>query len=330
MRNLSSIRAPLAMVALLSAALTALAAPAATPALAQDAHIMAPVDSVEHRLRFEAFDILDERGSRFEGDRTSRVVLNFPDGELMAVKWAPAPFRGEEFNNTPRYEAAAYEIQKLFLDEPEFVVPPTVLRAVPVAWYRRLDPNAGATFRNTESVLVALQYWLFNVTGGEVWDEDRFQRDPVYARHVANLNILTYLIRHNDANEGNILISSTQETPRLFSVDNGLSFDSEASDRGTDWRRMRVDRVPAATVERLRGLTEADLVRALETIAQFRIQPDGQLALVPATANLSPDRGIRTEGELIQLGLTRREIRDVWRRLGQLLEDVDDGDLRTF
>lgn len=305
-----------------------LAAPAG--AGAQDAHIMAPADSVERRLRHEVIEILDERGSRFEGDRTSRVVLTFPDGELMAVKWAPAPWRGDDFNNSPRYEAAAYEIQKLFLDEPEYVVPPTVLRAVPVAWYRRLAENARPTFPNTESVLVALQYWLFNVTGGEVWDEDRFARDTLYARHVANLNTLTFLIRHNDANEGNFLISRTAENPRVFSVDNGLSFSSEASDRGTDWRRLRVGRIPARTVERLRSLTEAELVRRLETVAQFVVRPDAQLAPMSPTANLKPDQGVRHEDGLIQLGLTRSEIRGVWRRVERLLADVDEGKVGIF
>ena len=311
-------------------ALAAGSAVAPEAVAAQDSHIMAPVDSIERLLRHQAFEILDERGSRFEGDRTSRVVLTFPDQSLIAVKWAPAAWRGEAFNNSPRYETAAYELQKLFLDEPSYVVPPTVLRPVPLDWYRRLEPKAQETFPDTRAVLVTLQYWLFNVRGGGVWDERRFERDSLYARHLANANILTYLIRHNDSNDGNLLISDAGENPRVFSVDNGLSFDSETSARGADWRRLRVSRLPAETVDRLRTLTEEDLTARLSTVGQFRVRPDGQLEPVAPTAALDPHRGIRQEDGVIQLGLTRREIRGVWRRMQELLEDVDRGRITTF
>jgi hypothetical protein len=316
-------RTPLAL-----ATLALVLAPTAVPA--QDMNIMEHVDSVETKLSTFAFEIIDQRGSRFEGDRTSRVALSFPDGGMMLVKWAPAPRGGEEFNNAPRFELAAYEVQKLFLPPDEYVVPPVVIRAFPLSWYRGLDNRARATFRDTESVLVALQYWLFNVTPDDFWDEDRFEADSVYARHFANFNILTYLIRHNDANVGNFLISKTVDNPRVFSVDNGLSFASRTSDRGARWRTLRVDRLPAATVERLRAITEEELTRRLETVAQFEVRSDGQLDLVEPTANIDPGDGIRSNDRVIQFGLTDSEIRSVWRRLQDLLEDVDRGRVQLF
>ena len=300
------------------------------PAAAQDGNILERAAVIEAMLAGESFDILDQRGSRFEGDRTNRAALSFADGTMMVAKWATAAPGGEAFNNQPRYEAAAYEIQKLFLDEPDFVVPPTVLRAVPVDWYRRLDPDANPTFRETSSVLVTLQYWLFNVSGDSVWNEDRFASDTVYARHFADLNILTYLIRHNDANQGNLLISRAPENPRVFAVDNGLAFSSVTSDRGATWRAMRVKRLPAGTVARLRAVTEDDLRSALGVLAQFQVGPDGSLTRVPPTENLSRNRGIRHGDGVIQLGLTEREIRDTWRRLANLLEDVDKGRYTLF
>ncbi|HKJ91558.1 MAG TPA: hypothetical protein VJ957_00250, partial [Longimicrobiales bacterium] len=205
-------------------------------AAAQDANIMLPTDSIEKLLRAAPFHVLNMQGTRFPEDRTQRVTLQFGDSTLIAAKWAKAPYGGETFNNNPRYELAAYRVQKMFLDPLDYVVPPTVLRVVPLAWYRQRSPNASPTFSGTTSVLVVLQYWLWNVTSSGLWDPDRFASDSVYARHFADMNILTYLIHHNDANVGNLLISKMPDNPRIFAVDNGLSFESEASDRGTEWR----------------------------------------------------------------------------------------------
>lgn len=296
----------------------------------QDQNIPHPVETLEYRMTYGTFEVLDRRGSRFEGDRTSRVALLFSDSLLLAVKWARAAPGGEEQNNQPRYEAAAYELQKLFLEEPDYVVPPTVLRALPLHWYQELEPAATATFRGTNAVLVALQYWLFSATDAGVWDEARFATDTTYARHFANFNLLTYLIRHNDGNAGNALISTVPGNPRVFTVDNGMAFGSITSNRGAEWRSLRVSRLPAATVYRLRQVTEADLRRQLETVAQFTITEGGLLARVAPTENVAPHRGVRVRNDLVQLGLTATEIRRVWSRLQRLLEDVDEGRITLF
>ncbi len=311
-----------------TAALLLLLAPALAPA--QDANIIESTDSIEARLLTGSFRIIDERGSRFEGDRTSRVALSFDSGAMMLVKWAPAPRDGEEFNNVPRYEMAAYELQKLFLDESEYIVPPTVIRAFPLDWYRTLESGARTTFRDTESVIVALQYWLFNVTADDFWDEDRFEADTLYARHFANFNLLTHLIHHGDENAGNFLISTADENPRVFSVDNGVAFSSRESDRGYHWRRLRVDRLPAATVARLAALTEDDLTRRLATLVEFRVREDGTLERVEPGPPIHARQGIRKRDDRIQLGLTNREIDAVWRRIEGIVRDLEDGDLGIF
>ncbi|MFP4623531.1 MAG: hypothetical protein ACOC3J_05485 [Gemmatimonadota bacterium] len=301
------------------------------PGRAQDACVQLPVDSIERLLARSPFQVLDVRASRgFEDERTNRVALSYPDGTLLLTKWAPAPPGGEAFNNVPRYELGAYELQKLFLTEGEYVVPPAVIRPVSIDRHRELVPRVRPTFRHTESVLVALSYWLFNVSPDEFWDRDRFEADSVYARHFANFNILTYLIRHSDANLGNYLICTDPKTPRVFSVDNGIAFSSLESDRGFHWRRLQVDRVPAATIQRLREVTEEELIRRLETVAELRILPDGRLESVPPTEAMSRNRGVRREGDRIQLGLTRNEIQDVWTRVRRLLRDVDGGRLEVF
>ncbi|MDX1746228.1 MAG: hypothetical protein R3324_09850 [Halobacteriales archaeon] len=316
---------------ILAAGLVALAALATpVPVAAQDANILLPVDTVERLLKFGDFEILDRRGSRFQGDRTSRVALQFNGATMMVVKWAPAPRGGDADNNSPRYEMAAYELQKMFLEPHEFVVPPTVIRAFDLPWYRTLDPDARPTFEDTRSVLVALQYWLFNIAGDDFYDRRRLDSDSVYARHLGNFNVFTYVARHNDQNMGNYLISSVESNPRVFSVDNGLAFHSRTSDQGADWRQLRVRRLPVETVERLRTITRADLQDQLGTLAQFEVRSDGTLTLEPSGPAIDPRRGIRTTETVIQLGLTEREIDDVWRRIQRLLDRVDDGDLETF
>jgi hypothetical protein len=237
---------------------------------------------------------------------------------------------GEAFNNEPRYEAAAYEIQKLFLDEPEYVVPPTLLRALPIAFVHQQIPGARPTFREAPgSVLVALQYWLIGVTPQSIWEPQRATTDDVYARRIGNFNLLTYLIHHGDSNIGNFLISDAVDDPRVFSVDNGVAFRSQDSNRGAEWRALRVKRLPRHTVDRLRGITRLDLERTLAVLAEYEIR-DGQLVRVVPGPNLAPARGVRRSRERVQFGLTTREIRDVEARLGHLLRQIDAGQFTLF
>jgi len=198
----------------------------------QDATISIPAARVETLLRDSALKPVAAQGSRFHGDRTEHVLLAFNDSTAFEVKWAVAPKGGEAFNNQPRYEAAAYELQNLFLVDRDYVVPPTALRMIPQSVFAGSAGLKGEpTFDDTQNVLVALQYWAAGVSQDDVFDEKRAERDSVYARHLGDLNILTYLIRHRDANKGNILVAVDSMNPRLFAVDNGVAFDSPPSDR---------------------------------------------------------------------------------------------------
>jgi hypothetical protein len=302
----------------------------AAGAAAQDGNYIMRVDSIEARLANAALNIIDFRGSRAQGDRTQRITIMFPDSTVMVAKLAKAPANGSAFNNEPRYELAAYELQRLFLDPDAFAVPPTVLRAEPLAWLRQHDPSAEATFSQApNSVVVILQYWLLQVSPENFHDRNRERSDTVYARYLGNFNILTYLIRHNDSNVGNFLISGSAEKPRVFSVDNGLAFESEISNRGFAWRNIRVERLPRGTVDRLRLITPERLRETLGVLAQFEIR-GGQLIPVPRNANLDVNRGVRRSGNTVQFGLKESEIRGVENRLRDLLKNVDEGKLRVF
>jgi hypothetical protein len=303
------------------------------PAPAQDSvapdNILLPVDSIERLLSLHPLDVRARKDTRWEGDRTQRVMLALSDNTGMEVKWAKSAAGGSAFNNQPRYELATYRFQKLFLDEPDYVVPPTVIRVVPLDWYRQFEEGVAPTFSGNSSVLVVLQYWLSDVTNKDVYDRGRIQSDTAYARHWGNLNLLTHLIRHNDANTGNILMSIHPSRPRLFSVDNGVAFGRDESDRGTRWRTLHTDRLPRATVERLRKIRLEELERALGVVAQFE-ERGGQLVPVEPTANLGPSSGVRRHDGVIQFGLEKREIGALHRRLTQLLQRVDRGRIQTF
>jgi hypothetical protein len=297
---------------------------------AQDANIFMSVPRIETLLRDSAFKPVAAQGSRFKGDRTEHVLLAFSESTAIEVKWAVAARGGEAFNNQPRYEAAAYELQKLFLDERDLVVPPTVLRMVPQSVFAESPGLKGEpTFDDGQSVLVALQYWTAEVTPEGVFDEKRAKRDSVYARHLGDLNILTYLIRHRDANKGNMLISADTANPRLFAVDNGVAFNSPPSNRGADWQYMRVKRVSAGTAARLKSITDSSLTSALGVVAQFERRGDDYVPAAPGP-NLDRDSGVRRQGSTLQLGLTAAEIDGVRDRLKELVEDIEKGKIKTF
>lgn len=307
-----------------------LAALLATPSLAaQDSNIWLPVDRIEDLMANQDFEVGQARDTRFEGDRTQLVTMRFADGTSILAKWAPAPFGGGEFNNRPAYEMAAYEFQKLFLDPEDYVVPPVVMRAFPLSEYKQYDDRVQPTFRDVNSVVAVLQYWLASVTDEDFHDEDRFEADSVYARHFADFNLFTHLARHNDENAGNYLISTDPQNPRVFSVDNGVAFGREESDVGYRYRNLQIDRFPRATVERLRQITEEDLRQGLAVLAQFESR-DGQLVRVEPTENLDEGRQVRTEDGVYQFGLTDREIGWIYDRLENFLEKVDKGDYELF
>ena len=175
-----------------------------------------------------------------------------------------------------------------------------------------------------------VQSWLQEIkVVADVLDPALLEADAAYARHVGQLNLLTYLIEHGDSNVGNFLISKTAPGPRVFSIDHGVAFASKESDRGKLWQSMRVDRLPADTVARLRAISEQELHERLGVLAQWQRQ-DGLYVAVPAAGNLAPHRGVRQKDGAVQMGLTKSEIGGVWRQLVRLLKEIDAGRIRTY
>ena len=167
-----------------------------------------------------------------------------------------------------------------------------------------------------------VQYWLQRHQGdrGRARPRALSRPTPVYARHIGQLNVLTYLIEHRDSNVGNFLIGKSAAGARVFSIDHGVAFASKDSDRGELWKDMRVNRLPADTVARLRKVTREDLEARLGVLAQWQLQT-GHLRSGRRTARTCrPIRGVRRSGDDLQMGLTKSEIGDVYRLLQQLLE----------
>ena len=89
---------------------------------------------------------------------------------------------------------------------------------------------------------------------------------------------------------------------------------------------MRVNMLPADTVERLRRVTPQLLADRLGVLAQWRLE--GR-SYVPAAnvKNLFETRGVRRSGSELQMGLTKSEIREVYRLLTILLKRIDRGEI---
>ncbi len=302
----------------------------ALTAFGQDSNILHPIDQIEQMFKYEYFEIFRIRGSRYKNDLTKRAILKFPGTKMVQVKWKRAAESGWAINNEPRYEIAAYELQKLFLDPEEFVVPPTVARALPVSQYQGIERGVSPTFEDTHDVIYVLQYWLEKVGVDNIHDKKRFKADLTYARHLANMNILAYLINHKDSNKGNFLISTDLNNPRVFAVDNGFAFETPGeSNRGNEWREIRVKKLPKKTVARLRGISREDLDQKLGVVAQFEMN-NGFLNLVESTSKLEKGKGVHKTANIVQFGLTKSEIGGVAHRLKKLLEQLDSGKIKTF
>ena len=298
----------------------------------QDLNVTRPAVELERLLAEAPMRIVSAEISRpkAKGDITLKADVAFGDEPPMRVKLRKSMPGADEFNNVPRYDLAAQELQKLLVDPVDYFVPPTALRFVPIDEFRRYTDDVRPTFRGSDEVLAVVQYWLQEVKVVEdVLDPARFAADPVYARHIGQLNVFTYLIDHRDSNVGNFLISRAEQGPRVFSIDHGVAFASPDSDRGELWAKLRVDRLPAGTIARLRALDRGQLDSRLGVLAQWRLVDGRFLAEAPG-ANLGRGRGVRVERGVLQMGLSAREIDRLWQRRELLLRSVDEGKVHTW
>ena len=303
----------------------------AATATAQDANIKQPIADLERLLAAEPLVITQAEISRpkAKGDITLKADVSFGGAPPLRVKLRKAEPGADSFNNVPRYDLAAYELQKLFLDPAEYVVPPTALRMVPLADFAKYSPGVKRTFPDRRP----------GGGRGAVLAERHRGRSrtsttprvlppiPVYARHIGQLNVLTYLIRHRDSNLGNFLIGKAEVGARVFSIDHGVAFASDESDRGELWKDMRVNRLPADTVERLRRITPQLLTERLAVLAQWQLQGRQLRSRGERREPVGKAAASAVKATDLQMGLSKSEIRAVHRLLTRLLERVDRGEI---
>ena len=221
----------------------------------------------------------------------------------MRVKLRKAEPGAETFNNVPRYDLAAYELQKLFLDPAEYVVPPTALRMVPLAELRKYSPRREADLprrrpgARRRAVLAAGRKVI-----ADVYDPERFAADPVYARHIGQLNVLTYLIEHGDSNVGNFLISRAEAGRACFRSTMASRSPRSKATAASCGRTCGSTRLPADTVARLRAITRERAAARLAVLAQWKLQ-DGQFVAVPLGRQpLAAAAACGSEGDMLQMG----------------------------
>ena len=249
--------------------------------------------------------------------------------------------------NSPRYELAAYEVQKLFLTPREYVVPPAAAHCFPIELYRaRVDRNAKPTFLGSECVYGILSYWLEDVESipdaqkagwfhgqhDHVFDPVLYARDRVYRDSLARVNLLAYVIGHGDSHSRNFVIarSRSKNTHYVYSIDNSLSFSMAKNPnlaKRHDWSVIRVPALPRSAIDRLRAADER--LASLAAVAVLR-RDDRQLVTSSERSSLATTDGIDWTGDRLVVGLTPPEIDRMHVRITALLSRIDKGQIPLY
>ncbi len=314
--------------------------PPGPPADAHPNRLHAPVVTLEELKELDRAPVevrsQEGAGGGVTGARKVEVGIYLPTYHRdLKLKIKPVPTRLDGWNNSPRKELATFEVQQLFLDPVDYVVPTTAIRCLEMDHVSQTyGDQRAATVEGTNCVLAMIAMWLQDVTLPDpLYDEERFLSDPRYAYNLANFNILTYLADHRDNRTGNFLVSKDEEDRRAYAIDNGITFGDWLFNWFFPWtyawRQIQVPALPRTSVERLRALNREDLDE-LAVVSQLEMDADGFLRVAAPTEPFDADEGARRSGTTVQFGLTRDEIDDVWERIQDLLEDVDEGKLTLF
>ncbi len=296
-----------------------------------------PVEPLEAErlLAYGEYEVLSVESAGSGTTRPTKAHIRFLEtGDEFNVKGKPVPEDLDGINNSPRKELAAWKLQMLFLDPVDYTVPATALRCVPLDREANYTGQTTANIAGTDCRLREVTVWMEDVTLPDaLYEQERFANDVAYAYHLANFNILAYLINLRDNRTGNVLVSKDPANRRVFAVDNGVSF-------GTiwynwiypptyAWRTIRVPALPRRSVDRLRAVGREDL-DFLMVVAQMEVDAAGVLHNVAPGPPIEPDGGANFDGKTLQLGLTRSEIDAVWQRIRRLVERVDAGEIALF
>jgi hypothetical protein len=263
-----------------------------------------------------------------------KVTIFFPAlAREVSFKWKVSPNDFDNFNNSIAREIATYNIQKLFLDPENYVVPATIAFCIEKAGHARIiDPDIKPQIKGSNCVFGNASVWLKDVHIPDVlYNESRFLSEPNYAHYLSNFNILTYLVEHRDARSANVLVSNDEKRRQVFMIDNSSNFGTIPYNYfAKNWNIIRVAALRKASIDRLRKVKRADL-DYLGVVGQLeKDYGDGIYYNKPLGTNLDPEQPVRIRAAMIQFGLTKAQIDDVWERLQELLEEVDSGKIPLF
>ena len=275
-----------------------------------------------------------------EVERTARgttgalVLINHDEVSGKDIKWKfkkNVPGWVDSFNTSPRKELAAYQVQKLFLDSEDYVVPTCLAFCIPRDRFMKRGGYAAATLEGTDCVLGLASIWMKDVTVPDtLYDESRFLKDPTYAYFMSNFNLLTYLVQHRDNRVGQFLVSKDDKRRQVFSIDNGISFGFWPYNFFIQqWEDIHVPALRQDSIERLRKLQRQDL-NFLGVLAQFKLDENLVLRPVSVGKNLDPSVGAKYTGGVLQYGLAKSEIDAVWDRIQHVIAEVDAGTIQVF
>ena len=287
---------------------------------------------LERRLQTAPFVITEAKAADGGVMGAKKLTLFLADDHRpLDVKWKRAPAGGDGWNNSPRREIGVYEVQKLFLDPDDYIVPPVVVRGIEFDVYQAVEPDPSANIDGTRCVYGAMAAWLSNTTQpAGVLDRELFSRNRRYAYHFSNLNLLHYLVEHRDARTNNFLMSADPDNPKVFSIDNGIAFGATLFNFFTwHFNKIRVGSLPRRSIDRLRLLRRVDLDR-LGVLSELRADSEGVLRCVTPGPNLDCNAGNRVRPGIVQIGLTSTEIDAVAVRIQKLLGRIDRGRLSVF
>ncbi len=286
---------------------------------------------VLERLQSEAFVVVKDAGAGGGVTGARKLTLRFTDGEEIEVKWKPVPGGLDGWNNSPRKEIAAYEVQHLFLDPADYVVPAAVLRCIPSEAFTSAGSRMQPNVEDANCELGEIGFWLHDVHIPEhIYDPQLFASDPVYARHMADMNLLTYLIKHQDGRASNFMLANDPANRRVYSVDNGIAFGALVHNFFVEnWNELRVPALRKASIDRLREAPPEGF-EALAVVVEMKRDADGVLQPAARTPSRKPDDGSYLDDGVLQLGLTRKEIEELKQRRVKLLDEVGAGKIATF
>jgi len=268
------------------------------------------------------------------GTTGALYVIDYDQVSGKELKWKfkkVVPGWVDSFNTSPRKELAAYEVQKLFLDPEDYVVPTCLAACIPLERYLKAAGYAAASLEGTDCVLGLGSTWMVDVTIPDtLYDESRFLKDPTYAYFMSNFNILTYLIQHRDARVGQFLVAKDDKRRQVFSIDNGISFGFWPYNFFiTQWDEIHLPALRKDSIERLRKVKRQDL-DFLAVIVQLELDENLVLLPAPVGENLDPTEGAKYKGGTVQFGLSTSEIDDLWQRIQTLIAEVDAGKIQVF